>query len=113
VWNDISLLVLDEAGHDDVGGDRSRLRSCRGIECSSLSRLCSEGNLRSGAPDRTMAASGHDPLEGIVFGVGRGWRVMCYVGAMMERLRLAQNFYGDVKSCLADRYHAESCMFGR
>ena len=31
----------------------------------------------------------------------------------VERLRLARNFGGAVKSCLADRCYAESCLVGR
>ncbi|KAE8807660.1 Serine/threonine-protein kinase HT1 [Hordeum vulgare] len=31
----------------------------------------------------------------------------------MERLRLAWNFDGAVKSCLADRCYVESCLVGR
>ena len=31
----------------------------------------------------------------------------------VERLRLAWNFGGAVKSCLADRCYAESCLVGR
>ncbi|KAE8808213.1 Serine/threonine-protein kinase HT1 [Hordeum vulgare] len=31
----------------------------------------------------------------------------------VERLRLARNFDGAVKSCLADRCYAESCLVGR
>ncbi|KAE8785737.1 Serine/threonine-protein kinase HT1 [Hordeum vulgare] len=31
----------------------------------------------------------------------------------VERLRLAWNFGGAVKSCLADRWYAESCLVGR
>ena len=65
--------------------------------------------LGSGVPDRTMAALRcRFSLGSIVLRSSAGSQRQ-----EVERLRLAQSFGGDVKSCLTDRCYAWSCLVGR
>ena len=62
-------------------GVTSLLRRCRGIVCSSSlpSLLRGKPQIRFPGSDDD-GISGHNPLGGIVFGVGNGWRDLWYVG---------------------------------